>query len=102
MSPPAVEAGARPPRLAVRVLHLSVLGALAVAQPLFELLGDNAEFFAARRSPGADIVVWALGLLVLPPLVGLAVEAAAGAVDRRLGWGVHLALVGILAALLGV
>src|SRR5439155_12988749 len=35
-------------RLRTAALHLLVLWAFAVAQPLFDLLGKNGEFFAAR------------------------------------------------------
>ncbi|HWT24045.1 MAG TPA: hypothetical protein VN213_11115, partial [Solirubrobacteraceae bacterium] len=53
-------------------LHLGGLWALAFAQPLFDLLGRNAQFFVARRSTGGDIVLLALGYALVPPLVGAA------------------------------
>ena len=37
-----------------RYLDLAVLWTFAVAQPLFDLLSDNPEFFAARGSTGFD------------------------------------------------
>ena len=37
-------------------LNLAVLWTFAVAQPLFDLLKDNPEFFAARGSTGFDII----------------------------------------------
>ena len=43
-----------------RGLHIAVLWALAVAQPLFHLLGRNPEFFATRGSPPGEIVAFAL------------------------------------------
>ncbi len=65
---------ARPPwRLAG--LHLLVLWSFAVAQPLFNLLGKNGEFFAARGSTRWDAIVFALALLLVPPLLLLALEA---------------------------
>ena len=68
----------RPDGLGRRALELVALCGFAVAQPLFELLGDNPEFFAVRGSPGGDIVLFALALVVLPPLLLIAVEALAG------------------------
>ena len=51
-------------------LHLGGLWALAFAQPLFDLLGRNAQFFIARGSTTADILALAFGYTLLPPLVG--------------------------------
>jgi hypothetical protein len=64
--------------------HLAVLSAFALAQPLFNLLGDNPEFFAARGSTSFDIISFAILLVLVPPalllliefLLGLASEAA--------------------------
>ncbi|HSC50775.1 MAG TPA: sulfatase-like hydrolase/transferase [Gaiellaceae bacterium] len=64
----------RPP-LRLAGLHLLVLWSFAVAQPLFDLLGKNGEFFAARGSTRWDAIVFALVLLFVPPLVLLALEA---------------------------
>lgn len=50
-------------------LHVAALWAIAVAQPLFELLGDNPEFFVAHRAGAADVVLLALTLAVLLPSV---------------------------------
>jgi hypothetical protein len=61
------------PRLAG--LHLLVLWSFAVAQPLFDLLGKNGEFFAARGSTRWDAVVFAVVLVLVPPLVLLGLEA---------------------------
>jgi hypothetical protein len=37
-------------------LHLAVLWAFAVVQPLLDLLGDNPDFFVARGNTSSDIV----------------------------------------------
>ncbi len=55
-------------------LHLLVLWSFAVAQPLFDLLGRNGEFFAARGSTRWDAIVFALVLVFVPPLVLLGLE----------------------------
>jgi hypothetical protein len=80
----------RPP-LRLAGLHLLVLWSFAVAQPLFDLLGKNGEFFAARGSTRWDAVVFALVLLLVPPLVLLALEALVPAL--------HPVFVGCLVAL---
>src|SRR5215211_7624237 len=59
-------------------LHLLVLWAFAVAQPLFDLLGRNGEFFAARGSTRWEVVVFALVLAFVPPALLLGLEWAAG------------------------
>jgi hypothetical protein len=83
-------------------LHLATLWALAVAQPLFDLLGRNAEFFAVRDATRWDVLVFAVALVVLPPVLLLLLEALVGLVDRRLARVVHLAFVGLLIALLAL
>ena len=81
-------------------LHLAGLSALAVAQPLFDLLARNAEFFAVRGSTRWDIVLFAVCLVVLPPLLLLGVEALAGLAHERAATAAHLLFVGIVVGLL--
>jgi hypothetical protein len=83
--------------LRVAGLHLFVLSAFAVAQPLFDLLGKNAEFFGARGSTGLDVVLFALTLLLVPPALLLAVEAI---VPRRARPAVHAFFVAALVGLI--
>jgi hypothetical protein len=55
-----------------RFAVLVVLTAMAISRPLLDLLGENAEFFLARRAPRGDIIT--VGLLLgigLPLLIGL-------------------------------
>jgi Sulfatase len=77
-------------------LHLLVLWSFAVAQPLFDLLGKNGEFFAARGSTRWDVVVFALVVLFLPPALMTAFEAS---FSGELRGAVHLVLVAALAGL---
>ena len=77
-------------------LHLLVLWSFAVAQPLFDLLGKNGEFFAARGSTRWDAIVFALVLLFVPPAILLGVELMFG---RSLRWAVHAVFVAGLVAL---
>ena len=86
------------PSLLVGSAHLAALWALAFAEPLFDLLGRNPDFFVARGNSGADIVAFALIFALVPPLAMLGVEAIAMRIDRGVRWALHLALVAILAA----
>ena len=83
-------------RLRIAALHLLVLWAFAVAQPLFDLLGKNGEFFAARGSTRWDVVVFAVVLLLVPPAILTGVEALT---PRPARGAVHALLVGSLVAL---
>jgi hypothetical protein len=80
--------------------HLAVLSAFALAQPLFDLLKDNPEFFAARGSTGFDIISFSVLLVLLPPLLLLAVELLAGLASGTAGRAVHLVFVALLVALI--
>ncbi len=77
-------------------LHLLVLWSFAVAQPLFDLLGKNGEFFAARGSTRWDAIVFALVLLLVPPAVLLGVECI---VRGSIRWALHAVFVALLVAL---
>jgi Sulfatase len=79
-------------------LHLAVLSSFAFAQPLFDLLGRTPEFFAVRGATPTEIVVFALALVLVPPLVLVAVEAASGPARGA----VHLGLVGGLVGLVAL
>jgi hypothetical protein len=86
----------------VAFLHLAVLWGFAVAQPLFELLGGNAEFFATRGSEGVELVVFGLLLVAAPPAALLAAEMLAGLALPPLRRTFHLAFVGGLVAVLAL
>jgi hypothetical protein len=90
------------PGLALSFLHLAVLSAFALAQPLFNLLSDNPEFFAARGSTATDIIVFAVLLVVVPPLIGVAIELLAGLAGPAARRGAHLILIAFLAAVIFV
>jgi arylsulfatase A-like enzyme len=90
------------PSILLSYLHLAVLSAFALAQPLFNLLSDNPEFFAARGSTAADVIVFAVLLVALPPAVLLAIELAVGLAGAAARRGAHLVLMALLAALVFV
>jgi Sulfatase len=81
-------------------LNLAVLWTFAVAQPLFDLLKDNPEFFAARGSSGFDIVSFSVLLVVLPPAILLGVELLLGLIRPEVRQGAHIVFLGALVALI--
>ena len=80
-------------------MHLAVLWSFAIAKPLFDVLADSPEFFVVRGNTTGDIVLFALGLVLIPPTLLLAVELALRPWPR-LREGAHLAFVGALTAAL--
>lgn len=77
-----------------RFCALFVLTAFGITWPVLELLGDNAEFFLARRSPKGEIVATALlATIVIPAIVGLI-----GSLPGRIGAWVGSALIMITAS----
>jgi sulfatase-like protein len=85
-----------------RGAQLLAASGFALAQPLFDLLGKNAEFFAARGSTPGDIVLFALVVTFVPALVLLAVEVVVSAVSGTAGYVLHLGFLGSLGAVFGV
>jgi hypothetical protein len=80
-------------------LHVGALWAVAVAQPLFDLLGRNAPFFAVRGSTRWDVLTFAIGLVTVPPLALLALEAVAGLARRSAATALHFLFLGGLTGL---
>jgi hypothetical protein len=91
-----------PPSVLLSFLHLAVLSAFALAQPLFNLLSDNPEFFAARGSTATDIIVFGVLLVVLPPALLLAIELLIGLAGPAARRGAHLVLMALLAGIVFV
>ena len=80
-------------------VHLIALSALAVAQPLLDVLGRYPAFFAAHDLTRWGVVAFALVVLLAPGLILLAIEAVVSLASRRAGYVVHLLWVGGLGAL---
>src|SRR4051794_35717236 len=100
---PAAERGLAPGRGKEALIafgHLAALSTFALAQPLFSLLKDNPEFFAARGSTGFDIISFSILLVLLPPLVLLLIELLVGLASRPAARIVHFVFVGLLVALI--
>lgn len=82
--------------------HLAALSAFALAQPLFDILGRNAEFFVAHGTTALDVVVFALLVVLVLPVLILAVELVAGLAGPRARATVHLVAIAFLTALIAL
>jgi hypothetical protein len=82
-------------------IHLVVLWAFGVAQPLLSVLSDSPEFFVARGNTAADIVVLALGLVLAPPTLLFVLELPFVRVLRVRSL-VHVLLVALLITLIAL
>ncbi len=78
--------------------HIAALTTFALAQPLFDLLGKNPEFFAARGSTTGDIITFAILLVIIPPVVLFAIEFLVGLVSRPARDVLHLVYIAVLLA----
>lgn len=86
----------------LRGAHASALFALAVAQPVLDLLGGSPAFFVARGAPPADVVLLVLGLCAGVPALLLALEWGVARISERAAELVHLLLVGAFSSLLAL
>src|SRR3954447_15600456 len=84
----------------LRGLHLGVLYALVVSQPLLNLLGNNADFFTSRQLTSSRVMWFAVVIGLAIPMMLIAIDVLAGIVARTAGWIVHLVLFYALALLL--
>ncbi len=88
--------------LCLNGLHLLALWAFALVQPLFDLLGRNADFFVARGSESGDIVAFALAVTLIPPALLFAIEALVGLVSLYARDWVHVIFIGLLTAIIAL
>jgi hypothetical protein len=56
---------------------LAVLWTFAFAKPLFDVLADSPDFFVARGNTRGDILIFSIGLILVPPTFLVLVEALA-------------------------
>jgi len=82
-----------------RGLHLLALSSFAVAQPLLDVLGLQADFFVARHSSAREVVGLVLALLLLPPALLWGLERAVGLVAKPLEGALHRVFIAVLVAL---
>ncbi len=81
-----------------RALQLFALSALAVGQPLLDLLARNAPFLVAHRATTGDILGLAIALLVVLPGAVWLSQLGIARLNPGLGRAVHLGWVGLLVA----
>jgi len=83
--------------------HVFAFSCLAVAQPLFGLLGRDPDFFIARDAPAVDIVAFAVVITFLVPvfLVG-GVELAGLVFGKQVRQVLYPSLLGALAAIIAL
>lgn len=77
-------------------MHLASLWSMAVAQPVYDVLRQNGDFFVAHRASLLDLLLFvAVISLALPALVALAVRAVS-VVSAGAARALHVALVATL------
>jgi len=83
-------------------LHIVTLSAFAFAQPLYDILGKNAEFFPVRNNETADILALILFLsLLIPSALVIFVEAAR--LPGKRTWELsHLAAIAVLVSIISL
>lgn len=82
-----------------RGLHLFALSALAVAQPLLDLLAGNPGFLVAHQLRPSEILAFVVLLLTAPPAAAWIVVALASRLSAVLGTGIQLGFIGAFSAL---
>jgi hypothetical protein len=80
----------------MRAAHLLALSAFGIAQPAFDLLSKNPDFFVVEGFHAVDVVLYGLAVLLVPPAILVALELAAEIVRPRLVSIVHPLFVGML------
>ena len=85
-----------------RLLTLLGLWALAVAQPILDLVGRQPQYLLEHRVEGTAVAVFALGLTLAAPLAAWGLVAVASAVSRRAGSALHALFCGTLLAALAL
>jgi hypothetical protein len=74
------------------------LSALAIAQPIFDVLSNSPEFFAARGTTAATAIASVLAICFGIPLLLVGLERAIRAVSRRLADVVYTIMLALLSA----
>lgn len=90
----------RVPEWVVRAAQLFALSGLAVAQPIFDLLGNNAAFFVAHDASTGQILLLTFVLLLVPPAIVLAIVQGISAIDPAAGRVAMQVAVGVFAAMI--
>jgi len=78
------------PSFRLRAVHLVVLWAYGVSQPVFSLIEGNPEFLAVRGLTRTGVIVFGLSLVLVPPLIAVALEWLVARVSRVVGNVLHV------------
>lgn len=89
------------PRIRLAAAHAAAIWAFAVAQPLYDVLRRNPEFFIAHRAGLADLLVFTMLVSVVLPVALAALWLAPTRWWPHLRLATAAALAGVLVALLG-
>lgn len=84
------------------VLSTIGLTALAIAQPILDLLGRSPDFFIARAAPGMDVMLLGILLGVAVPLIVAALVLFASLVRPAVGRAFHLVVLALMGSLIAV
>jgi hypothetical protein len=95
-APTAGPAG--PSSFRAATLHLLALWSVAVAQPLYDIVRRNREFFVAHRAEPADLLLLVLIVSIVLPGIAAVLIGGLGVASKRVGRAVHLAAVATLVA----
>jgi hypothetical protein len=101
-APADAERGWTVRRAARAGLELFALCGLAITQPVLDLFGRAPQQFAFRGVQGWGIVAFVVVVALVPTAVLWLVELAVGAVSQRARWLIHVGLVGVLTAVIGL
>ena len=88
-----------PVGLGWRCAHLVALSALAVTQPVLDLLGGSPTFFVAHTAGPAQVLLVCLLAVAVVPVVLIALEVLVSLVNAGWGWRLHVGLIGALGGL---
>ena len=79
-----------------RAIELFTMCGLAIAQPVFAVVGSNVAELVARRVGALEVIAFALAVLCIPPAVLYAVEAGVAAWRPAVLRILHPAVLGVL------
>lgn len=86
--------------LLIDALHVVILSSFAIAQPLFDLLARQGEFFVVRHSQPVDVILFTLFVMLVPSVLLLVLEGIIGALGRQARKAMHGLIVALLVACL--
>ena len=81
------------------LLALLGLTGFAISQPLLSVAGENTELFTFNNVDGPALVVYALGVALVPPLLLWGLVVAVGLVSRKAADVLFITCAAALAAL---